>query len=486
MRLQDGHILPTVRIQKIQIENFKSVHNGTIVFNCGRKTIPHDTEADILGIYGQNGSGKTSIVEALAILKRVMSGQNIAPKYSECISKGAEYAKLAFTFDFQYEGENEDFSRTIIYSFKMSAIPNEKYENPENEDRLPYDVFFPYKVLIFDEIIQASGAFYEKKSGSLINRSKHEILNTTIDTYPIGPVSKTRYYVGKDRDAVQIDLAVNKKTALKDSRSFLFMDETMEIFGAHSENSVYYQILMELKNYAGIYLYAVDTRTSGIGAVSSVPFNTRFGVLGLNLLGTTRMSQKVFSDLEYFINGINNVLPTLITGMELVLEHSDIKQDSIAGQEVKLFSKRKDTLIPLRDESAGIIKIVSVLSLIIATYNDRSITVAIDELDAGIYEHLLGEILEGLETYGKGQFIFTSHNLRPLEILKKESIIFTTANPDNRYIRLKGVGRTNNLRDLYLRSIRGNSQDEVIYDAAKKQRMIAAFMKAGDGFAEEK
>ena len=95
---------------------------------------------------------------------------------------------------------------------------------------------------------------------------------------------------------------------------------------------------------------------------------------------------------------------------------------------MKVYTRRKDVLLPLRDESAGIIKLVSVLSLIIAAFNDRSITVAIDELDAGIYEYLLGEILTGLETYGKGQFIFTSHNLRPLEVLKKESLwemIFT-------------------------------------------------------------
>ena len=69
--------------------------------------------------------------------------------------------------------------------------------------------------------------------------------------------------------------------------------------------------------------------------------------------------------------------------------------------------------------------------------------------------------------------------------MKKESLIFTTSNPDNRYIRLKGVGRTNNLRNLYLREILGNTQDEQIYDAAKRQRMITAFLKAGVGIADK-
>ena len=72
------------------------------------------------------------------------------------------------------------------------------------------------------------------------------------------------------------------------------------------------------------------------------------------------------------------------------------------------------------------------------------------------------------------------------KVLKKENLIFTTTNPENRYIRLKGVGRTNNLRSLYLREILGHDQDEPIYDAAKRQRMIAAFMKAGVGLVEKK
>lgn len=478
MRLRKGHILPTVRIQKIEMENFKSVRYGEVLFNCGRKVIPQDTEADILGIYGQNGSGKTSVIEAIAILERAMSGETIPARYSECISKWADYAKLSFVLDLQYPKGEDSFTRTVTYSFKLGAVPNDK--NEELEDMISISSLFPTKVKIYDEVISASGLF-----GGEIQK-KQDILTTSGGNYPIGPVRKIEQYVGNDKEAVVIDLSVNQRTAAKDSMSFIFMEETLELFHEHSNYSEYFQVLMELNNYANLYLYAVDTRTSGMGAVMSVPFNTRKGVLPLNLMGSSKMPNRVFEDLEYFVKGINTVLPAIVADMELVLDHTEFVSEKRTGQEVKLFSKRKDTLIPLRDESAGIIKLVSILSLVIAAFNDRSITVAVDELDAGIYEFLLGEILTGLETYGKGQFVFTSHNLRPLEVLKKESLIFTTSNTDNRYIRLKGVGRTNNLRNLYLREILGNTQDEQIYDAAKRQRMIAAFMKAGDGFAEEK
>ena len=68
---------------------------------------------------------------------------------------------------------------------------------------------------------------------------------------------------------------------------------------------------------------------------------------------------------------------------------------------------------------------------------DRSITLAVDELDAGIYEYLLGELLRIMQNSGKGQLIFTSHNLYPLETLESNSIVFTTTNPSARYTRIK-------------------------------------------------
>lgn len=67
-------------------------------------------------------------------------------------------------------------------------------------------------------------------------------------------------------------------------------------------------------------------------------------------------------------------------------------------------------LLPLKYESEGIKKIISVLHLLIAAYNSLSITLAIDELDSGIYEYLLGELLRIMQKSGKGQLIFTSHN----------------------------------------------------------------------------
>ena len=83
-------------------------------------------------------------------------------------------------------------------------------------------------------------------------------------------------------------------------------------------------------------------------------------------------------------------------------------------------------------------------------YSNSPMCLIIDELDAGIYEYLLGELLSVFEKGAKGQLIFTSHNLRALEMLNKNSIVFSTINPSNRYIHLQNIKGNNNLRDMHL------------------------------------
>ena len=147
---------------------------------------------------------------------------------------------------------------------------------------------------------------------------------------------------------------------------------------------------------------------------------------------------------------------------------------------MELVSIRGDMpAIPIRMESEGIIKIISILNALIQAFGNPSICLAIDELDAGIFEYMLGELLDIFNQSAKGQLIFTSHNLRALEMLDKDSIMFSTVNPDRRYIRMKNKKATNNLRNMYLRGILVGGQDEVIYEETDSLRIARAFRKAG-------
>ena len=177
------------------------------------------------------------------------------------------------------------------------------------------------------------------------------------------------------------------------------------------------------------------------------------------------INKDIYSDVEKTIEEINEILKKIIPNLQIKLEKQkeEISNDGIKNIIADLRSIREGKPISLRYELEGIKRIVSILGVLIAVYNQRSVCLAIDELDSGIFEYLLGEILEVLSNEIKGQVIFTSHNLRILEKIDKKKIVFSTTNPNNRYIKFKYAKPSNNLRDMYLRELIIQEQDEELY-----------------------
>ena len=178
------------------------------------------------------------------------------------------------------------------------------------------------------------------------------------------------------------------------------------------------------------------------------------------------------------------VLQQLVPGLTIGVVDlgPEVSKEGKIGRLIQLMSLKNEKAIPFQYESEGIKKIVSILQLLTVVYNNPSIAVAIDELDSGIFEYLLGELLNIISEKGKGQLIFTSHNLRPLETIDKGFIAFTTTNPDNRYIRMTNVKVNNNLRDFYYRDIVLGEQSEPVYSPTNNYEIALAFREAGEAF----
>ena len=58
--------------------------------------------------------------------------------------------------------------------------------------------------------------------------------------------------------------------------------------------------------------------------------------------------------------------------------------------------------------------------------------------------------------------------------------MFTTTNPQNRFIRFTNVKSNNNLRDFYYRDIIINDQSEEIYAKTNNAEIAMAFREAGE------
>ncbi|WP_407536562.1 AAA family ATPase (plasmid) [Cetobacterium somerae] len=86
------------RLKSISIKNIKNVKNGSIELPQSIDESGYVKQSDIIGIYGQNGSGKTAVIESLNILKILISGEKLPKDTINLISADAVSADLEYEF----------------------------------------------------------------------------------------------------------------------------------------------------------------------------------------------------------------------------------------------------------------------------------------------------------------------------------------------------------------------------------------------------
>ena len=282
------------------------------------------------------------------------------------------------------------------------------------------------------------------------------------------------------------------------SRSFVFSSEFVDVLAktAIEDNRLLKNIIDRLRYYGQYELFIVKTLSTGLISLNALPIPFTYeqpqfkstGSILLPLNEDSLVPQNAFDTAQILIKHMNVVLCKLVPGLTIALKNigSKLLPDGSTGVAVQFVSLKNAQEIPLKYESEGIKKIISVLHLLIEVFNKPSTTIAIDELDSGVFEYLLGELLQIISDRGCGQLIFTSHNLRPLETLHRDMIAFTTTNPDNRYIRFRNVKSNNNLRDFYYRGIMlGGGQAEEVYSRTNNSDIAYAFMSAGELMKDE-
>jgi len=468
-----------VRITSIEINDFKNVGHGAISFNGQEEKY----KASVLGLYGQNGSGKTALIDALSILKHALCGHPVPNKYAEYVNVDASFSHFVFGFKIDSSDAKSHFE--VSYEFKMKKdVGSIGLVNGQEQ--------FASIAVIFDELLSYS---YDTPNGK---EKMGPVINTNTDA-PFIPQTKYDILTNKNKDRkrnkqITTDLLVAKKLAAATSRSFVFSRELLDVIRKNCKHEIHKTILESIVNYGNFELFVFDTTSTGLISLNTLPLSLKYEMEGKGITGSFFIPlaesgvipEQAYTIVCRAIDSINIVLQQLVPGLTVSLNKlgTQLLPDNSLGARVQLVSHKNNKEIAFVYESEGIKKIFSILQLLINVYNNYSITVAIDELDSGIFEYLLGEILKIISEKGKGQLIFTSHNLRPLETIDKGFVAFTTTNPSNRYIRLVNVKSNNNLRDFYYRDLIVDDQSETLYEPTNNSEISLAFREAGDYRAE--
>lgn len=515
-----------IRLQKITIQNLKNVRMGNIRFTCNLWEDIYERKADVLGVYGQNGSGKTTLICALSLLKGLMSGTALPMNFSNMITCGEQAAVCSFEFSVvteeqeKYKGVYEvTFSKEVdIIQRKFldkdqeelakcrKELAEDQEELSEDQKRTRIDLKSNLKVnskleakrdtqversvTITSEILSISklqSNRYEKsKTVKVFVKKEYENENGMLSI----KVSPKNLLSDLFRDKKEYHLEELLTRAHQNGISYLFSKDMLTMISEVS-NSDLLKIICQLNYYATYQLHIISNVQSGvINANIALPFSfvlddkktvsMLYGSLKLN--GTSLLPKEFTPMIQQKIELVNVVLGELVPGLSIRLVELE-EQKGENGEdliETQLYARRGEHEILLQYESDGIKKLISILYAVILAYKDASVTVAIDELDSGIFEFLLGELLQIFEESGQGQLLFTSHNLRPLEVLNKKNILFTTTNENHRYLRLQNVRTNQNLRDFYYHDIILGGQKECIYEMTNPYVIRRALKMAGD------
>ena len=453
-----------MRFERITIENFKNVVYGELSFENKRRP----DGPSILALYGQNGSGKSALIDCLLAFKLLVTGEQLPRRFADYVNKKAEFARVIYEFDYndgraKYEVEfrNKNGSPQLV-SETLSYVNRETNRLKTAFTTRGYDQYGP-------KALQAAMA-----EGNMPTRAdrfdKGASLFFALDiNYP----DQSEWYW------LALEICA-------------FTDNEVFVIGTKEAEAIESGELVIAYDYVnnGTPWYCPDGGVDVFEYAESHSVNGEGWKLRISTDSSTPtlLPKSICVSLSQgWIKGVNCLIEQLIPGMHLELVEHESNSDDMVFAYIQ--ACRGDIAIPLSCESRGVQKLVSIAWLLVCVYNSPEYVAVVDEIDSGVFEYLLGEILRTVSEEGEGQLIFTSHNLRPLEVMDKGYIAFTTSNPKHRYMRLRNVKSTNNLRDFYYRSIYLGGQKESIYDPPSSGDLSMAFMmashEAGDSNEEK-
>lgn len=419
----------------VKAKNFKSLKD--IEFNLNKTKTKTN---QFISIYGENGSGKTNIVELFKLLQQsIMSratdiAMNKMPKefwkiQEEMSDQLPTEIRQIFQLSFnlkEYRMLDEEEATEIEYGFKIN-----------NKDGF-------YYIKFDDEIIEEKLYYMAGKQRAYIfqiNKENNKITKNLNKNIFINEKYNEELIDG-------IDKYWGKYTFLS-----LLSFETIEKNKDYIDNNISKNIIEVIDR---IWLMTVHVDK---GALKIIP-DGFVKVRKLNNIQKGIIKKDKLPEIKKYENVLNIFFTQAYADIKEVKYEINEKEDRIHYE--LYFNKMiggQIKSIPSRLESDGTRRILNQFDTIIGSLLGE--TVIIDEIDNGIHVVLMKNIIMSIKDEITGQLIITTHNTLLLEVLPKENIyILSTDRNGNKMINsIKEYGikiqKNNNARDLYFKGVFG-------------------------------
>lgn len=404
-------------IQYIKLKNYKSYNDITFDFR-GKNNAPKK----LIIVYGANGSGKSSLIQVFNTLDDLFSTMQVKKIIADYLERNSDKLdneamnKIRSSLDIKRiindcRTFNVTANTLIEIGFELdskSGLYNIEF-NDENivHERLEFTVT-KNKGLYFDIQETASCPKYKINPKLFLNPDFSEDLCINIEKY------------------------WGKHTFLS-----ILLYEQEELANSYFDNNVNNNLLKVL-NYFSTISYHIDEGYRAHGSI--------YDVIPIVNLQHGTIKKDELPKLDESKNHLKKFLQELYKDIEDI--KYDIKPtsaDNIFEYDLLIVKKiaNKIVEIPAECESTGTTKLIHLFPIFVAA--TRPGIVAIDEVDNGIHDILMTNLIKNLEPYIKEQLIITTHNLMLLNINKFQEYFYFIDIDDN------GTHTVNTIKDSNIR-----------------------------------
>lgn len=444
----------------VKLKNFMSFKDVIFDFRKGSKDVKK-----FVSIYGENGSGKSNFVSSIDLLRKSIDS-------FQMVGNTEKILEISKDKDIPQEILEMLLSSTNILKYKDDCRMLECDDATTVEYGFQFNNYEGYYVMSFeDKFIYEKLYYYTGKQR--------------------GTLFEVKYEDEKINISFSNKLFLNKKVELE------IRDEISKYWGKHTLLSIFHKERME-KNEQYI-------RESYLEYV--------FDILDMLHETTIHWKASIYSGSEVNAGKPNNVLRNLDNGKikkekEELLDRSeriikdfftqayaDIKdvfyerteeKDEIRYRlNVKKMIGGQIRTVDFARESAGTQHILDIIRSLLGAF--CGVTVVYDEIDNGIHDLLLKNVLESMIDDITGQLIITTHNTYMLETIDVKSVYLINVDYQgnkevkclDKYPRIQG---TNNPRIMYMKGLFGGVPivDIVDYDAILQELKSGFDVEGGE------
>lgn len=419
----------------VKAKNFKSLKD--IEFNLNKTKAKTN---QFISIYGENGSGKTNIVELFKLLQQ------------STMSRAMDIAMNKMPKEFwKIQEEMSDQLPTEIRQIFQLSFNLKEYRMLDELE--PTEIEYGFKINDND------GFYYIKFDDKIIEEKLY---------YMAGKQRAYLFQIDKENNKIIKNL--NKNIFINEKYNEELIDGIDKYWGKYTFLSLLsFEAIEKNKDYidnniSKNIMEVIDKIWSMTvhvdkGALKIIP-DGFVKVRKLNNIQKGIVKKDKLLEIKKYENVLNIFFTQAYADIKEVKYKINEKEDRIhyelyfykmIGGQVKS--------IPSRLESDGTRRILNQFDTIIGSLLGE--TVIIDEIDNGIHDVLMKNIIMSIKDEITGQLIITTHNTLLLEILPKEYIyILSTDYNGNKTINsIKEYGikiqKNNNARDLYFKGVFG-------------------------------